>query len=160
MGIPDMEKVSTLSELIAEVPDDADEIGALARRATSYVMSFEWTSEVIAIFAGIVVPEIIGVFLLNIRPARPEVDDWLWVVVGDVPPAYLVTDDCPNPATALDGYIGEMEQWVAAVRNGEPVDELIPVNVPPTKEFADMLESRLTLLRADLLSQYGHDLAE
>lgn len=91
-------------------------------------------------------------FLINIEPSEPGVDDWLWVVVGDIPPAYLVTDNAPDPISALGAYNEVMQDWVDAVNQGQPVENLIPVNAPPTKEYATMLQSRLTFLKEQLLS--------
>jgi hypothetical protein len=51
-----------------------------------------------------------------------------------------------------------MSEWVDAVKNGRPVDELIPVNVPPTMEYADMLENRLNYLDTEILIDYKDDL--
>lgn len=45
-----------------------------------------------------------------------------------------------------------MQDWVDAVNLGQPVENLIPVNAPPTKEYAAMLQSRLTFLKEQLLS--------
>ena len=53
-------------------------------------------------------------------------DEWVWVIVGEVPPAYITIDDAPNPACAVDGYIGAMREWAAAVRSGESTDGLVP----------------------------------
>ena len=68
----------------------------------------------------------------NIHPLRRDVDELLWVVVGDIPPAYLVTDDAPDPVAALQAYIREMRRWIEAVRLGRPIADLIPVNALPT----------------------------
>jgi hypothetical protein len=72
------------------------------------------------------------------------------VIVGDLPPAYITVERVPNPASALDSYLGEMAAWVEAVRAGQPVDELIPVEttgggelLEPTAEHAEMLDTRL-----------------
>lgn len=78
--------------------------------------------------------------------------------MGDLPSAYLTTDDCPNPATALDGYIGAMQEWVDAAQKGRSVAELIPVNVPATKEKASMLKTLLDFLDERILSEYQEDL--
>jgi hypothetical protein len=86
-----------------------------------------------------------------LRPAAAGVDEWLWVVVGDLPPAYLVADGNPTWQEALAGYIDEMRRWVDAAMAGAPVDDLIPVNTPPTAEYAEMLGSRLRTLEETLL---------
>jgi hypothetical protein len=82
------------------------------------------------------------------------------VVVGDLPPAYIAVDDAPNPACALDSYIGAMEDWVDSVKAGRPVDHLIPVNIAPTAENAAKLASRLKFLDEEILSFYADDLSE
>jgi hypothetical protein len=125
----------------------------LERDALVYVQGFAWCRRVRAIYEGLQEPGIIGIFLVQIDPARVGVDEWLWLVVGDVPPAYLVTDDAPTPAAALDTYIVLMDSWVSAVREGRSVDDLIPVNAPPTTEYADMLASRLRILRKTVLGE-------
>lgn len=76
----------------------------------------------------------------------------LWVVVGDIPPAYLRVDADDDPEDALDMYIRMMGAWVDAVEQGKPVDGLIPVNVPPTAEYAEMLGGRLMFLQENFFS--------
>jgi hypothetical protein len=68
------------------------------------------------------------------------------VIVGDVPPAYLVTDECKNPAEALDSYIEEMSKWIELAREGKSSSEVIPVNVPATPENAEKLHVRLEMI--------------
>ncbi len=75
-----------------------------------------------------------------------------------LPPAYLVTDQTPNPACALKAYIVLMRHWVEAVMKGESVEDLIPVNVEPDVTWAVELQGRLNLLEADLLSDYIDEL--
>jgi hypothetical protein len=57
----------------------------------------------------------------------------------------------------LEAYIALLEEWVEAVRAGEPIDELMPIYhrhslapVPPTLRFAEMIALRIRLLQ-DLL---------
>ena len=121
--------------------------------AVNFIRSFAWSGELLAMYEGFQEPDMLGVFLMHLRPAQPQVDEWLWVVVGDLPPAYLVADDNPTVAQAVLGYADEMQRWIDAARTGAPVDDLIPVNVPPTTEFADMLSSRLAILRGTVLDE-------
>lgn len=125
----------------------------LEEAAVNFIRSFDWSGELLAMYEGFQEPNMLGVFLMHLRPAQPQVDEWLWVVVGDLPPAYLVADDNPTVAQAVLGYAAEMQRWVDAARAGAPVDDLIPVNVPPTTEFADMLSSRLAILRGTVLDE-------
>jgi hypothetical protein len=103
---------------------------------------------------------VVSVFLFRIRPTKEETDEWIWIVIGDLPSAYITAEDAPNPASALDGYIGAMEEWVEAASTGKPTTDLIPVNVPPTPENAKRLESRLQFLDREILSRYADDLKD
>jgi hypothetical protein len=73
------------------------------------------------------------------------------VIVGDVPPAYITCHYAKTPYVALDGYIGAMEEWVEAAREGKSVADIIPVNVPATPAYAEMLGSRLKFLDKNVL---------
>jgi hypothetical protein len=84
------------------------------------------------------------------------VDQWLWVLTGDIPPAYLVTDDATDPQSAIELYEDLMQEWVDAVLAGEPTNELIPVNAPASPEFAEMLRSRLQFIRETIIP-WMHD---
>lgn len=132
---------------------DGPESTELERTALEYIRGFTWCEQVRTLFEGLQEPGIIGIFLVEIKPARADIDAWLWLIVGDLPPAYLVTDDAPTPAAALDTYIALMDSWVRAVREGRPVDDLVPVNAPPTTQYAEMLASRLRILRETVLGE-------
>ena len=134
--------------------EDEEETGLLRDMfgsAKTFLLSFTWCAGIREEYYGFGVGGVVAVFLFRIVRARPGVDEWLWVVVGDIPSAYLVTDDAPNPACALAGYIREMLRWVHAVRRGRPTGHLIRVNVTPTNEYADLLDSRLKFLCENIL---------
>jgi hypothetical protein len=158
MARPDLDRLTPTSELRSEDAVGTNEIRKLAEDAHAFLAGFRWCKAVVRSYAGITIPGVVGVFLHQIEPEGQGVDEWLWTVVGDLPPAYIVTDDARNAPAALEAYIGEMRQWVEAVRLGQPVDELIPVNVAPTAEFASMLDSRLTFLEENVLSEYQDEL--
>ena len=156
---PDLERVTPLDEY--ELDDD--EVGdykKLVDEAASYIRSFKWCGGIAEMYAGIVLPGVFGVFLVKIVPAGPNVDEWLWVIVGDLPPAYIVLDEAPNPATGLDAYIGAMQEWVEALEKGHSTQGLIPVNVEPTPEWAEDLKRRLEFLAQRVLPEYAEDLKE
>ena len=154
----DFSKVIPIAELSGEDAAETAELAEMSSRASTFLRSFRWCRSITTSYAGIVIPGVVGVFLFNLTPAERGVDEWLWVIVGDLPPAYVTTDDAPNPAAALDAYIGEMEQWVEAARSGRSVENLIPVNVPPTPEYVQKLSKRLQMLDDLVLSDYEDDL--
>jgi hypothetical protein len=90
---------------------------------------------------------IVAVFLFRIESSQADVDEWLWVVFGDLPPAYLVTDSCKTPSQALEGYMEEMSKWVRLAKEGRSSKDVIPVHVPATPENALDLERRIKFLQ-------------
>ncbi|WP_245235390.1 hypothetical protein [Mesorhizobium erdmanii] len=121
------------------------------RRARTYLESHSWVSAIRGEYLGYRLDGVIYIFLFNFMPAKPDVPYWVWVIVGDVPSAYIDCDYGKTPYLALDGYIGAMEEWVEAAREGKPVDNIIPVNVPATPEYAEMLGGRLRFLNDNVL---------
>ena len=119
--------------------------------ATDYLLFYNWVERINKIYVGEYFEGILGIFLFNIEPKLFGVDDYTWVIVGDLPSAYVTVEDSPNPACALDGYIGAVEQWTAAVFEGKSLQNLIPVNAEPTISNAKQLERRLEFLDQEIM---------
>jgi hypothetical protein len=76
------------------VGDDAEETGLLQQmlqKATDYLKSFRWCPPIEQIYLGCGVGGVVAVFLFHFRERIQGTDEWLWVVVGDLPSAYLPT---------------------------------------------------------------------
>jgi hypothetical protein len=138
--------VVPLSDVAGDTPEETTFLLDLAEAAQKYLNSFRWCRSIREVYFGDGIGKIIGLFLCRIVPSEKGTDEWLWVVVGDIPPAYLVTDKCKNPAEALDAYIEEMSKWIELAREGKSSNEVIPVNVASTPEEAERLRLRLELL--------------
>jgi len=137
---------------------DAADFQNMLTEARNEISFYDWCLDIVESYVGIFYAGIVGVFLFRIKPSENEIDEWIWIIVGDLPPIYITADESPNAACALDSYIGAMGEWVKAAENGESVAELVPVNVPATEENAKNLKIRLTTLDENILSQYHEDL--
>lgn len=153
----DTSKLVPVAEIAGEDEEEMRELRQLARCASDFLSAFKWCKAIRESYEGYGVAGIVGVYLFRIEPAHPGVDEWLWVVVGDLPSAYLVTDGAPTPAAALQIYVEEMSEWVAAVESGRTVEGLIPVKAPATVENAAMLKSRLTFLTQRVIPMVAAD---
>ena len=151
MAAVDISRLTPVSELAGEDAEETGELQQLAAQATDFLAGFRWCGGVKEQYEGLSVAGVVGIFLVRIIPLTQEADEWLWVIVGDVPPAYLVTDEAPTPAEALSAYIEEMSAWATAAEKGDSLDELIPVNIDPSPEAAKLLRSRLDFLQAKVL---------
>jgi hypothetical protein len=152
-GIPDLTSVVPSERLPEGLgPDDEpDNIGRAIRGAEEWMRAFKWCQDIKRAFWGFGFPPMVAVCLFEIEPSTPEVDSWLWTVTGDLPPAYLVTDDAPNPEAALRAYVAEMRRWISAVRSGDDLAGVIPVNAEPTEHWAGELASRLDFIEQEVL---------
>ena len=155
----DFSRVKDWASYVGEAGADADAARSMHEEATGFLAFHDWCSAIAESFVGLLYSGIVAVFLFRIIPSRDGVDEWLWVVVGDLPPAYLTVEDCPSPAAALDGYIGAMQEWVAAALAGASVAGLIPVNALATRENGESLQARLRFLDDKILSRHRGDSA-
>lgn len=161
---PDLSKVIPWSEFLTlevEDPEEREYDEEYYSRARSFVESHSFCREIKETYIGMFYGKIFALFLFKIVPTS-DVREWVWTVVGDIPSAVLPIAVGQHPAMALDVYLGEMQRWVDAVDEGKSVDELFPVNVPPTKEWADELRWRLefigkNILMAEYRNELGYD---
>jgi hypothetical protein len=123
----------------------------LATEAHTFICSQGWCEQIDHQYLAYGIGGVVAVFLFLITPRSEEIDKCLWVIVGDLPPAYIVVEDNPTAHDALDAYCSEMETWIEAVDRGESIEDLIPVNAAATPESARQLEGRLVFLRQKVL---------
>jgi hypothetical protein len=147
----DFSSVVPADQMTGGDPEETELLQGMLKEAKEFLGAFDWCESIEESFFGLGVGGVVAVFLFRICPKREGIDDLLWVVVGDLPPAYLVTDNSPSPALALEGYVELMSEWVEAATNGKPVDGLVRVNVAPTPENAKLLESRLAFLNNEII---------
>jgi hypothetical protein len=139
------------------VGDDAEETGLLQQmlqEATDYLKSFRWCPPIDRIYLGAGVGGVVAAFLSHFRERIRGTDEWLWVVVGDLPSAYLVTDQADNPVSALKVYCQLMDDWANAVLEGRPLDDVFPVEAKPTPDNAQSLLRRTSFIRTRLLPNW------
>jgi hypothetical protein len=133
----DEEETSLLQEMLVE-----------ARR---YLTSFRWCPPISEEYLGFGIGKVFAVFLFRFAEHRTQADDWLWVVVGDLPSAYFVVDDAPNPRRAAEVYCRLMQDWVFAVLNKTAMEDVFPVNAVASEEMARMLDSRVQFIQKKLV---------
>jgi len=143
--------------MLGESEEETALVRAMSERAQAFLSSFAWCESIEEFYFGDGIGNIFAAFFARIKPSRPSVDEYLWVVVGDVPPAYLVTDHCHTPKEAICAYIEEMRKWVAAARLGQNPRDVIPVNAPATPESAEALNRRLDTLEYEILPKWFVD---
>jgi hypothetical protein len=118
--------------------------------ARGYLGAFSWCRAIREAHFGCGVGGVVAVFLFGID-GDPGVDEWLWVVSGDLPSACFVVDRAPDALSALSVYCELVNAWVAAVRGNGDLADAFPVRAEPTEENAGALAFRIELLRSEIV---------
>jgi hypothetical protein len=160
MNEPDLSGLVLGSQYAGEDVEETDLGRRIVADAVSYLAGFAWCDSLVEVWAGIMIPPVLGVVLAQIDAGDGDADEWLWVVVGDLPSAYINFDQgfTPNAACALDSYVGNMQHWAEAVEQGRSVEGEYPVDAEPTVENARLLRRRLRFIDERILVDYVEDL--
>jgi hypothetical protein len=135
-----------LPNIVGDDDQDTALLRSMAADAQAYIESFAWCPPISEAYLASGVGGITALFLFEFFRRIRDRDDRLWVVVGDLPKAYLVVEPNDSPAVVMEQYCGLMEDWIAAVRNGTSLQEVFPVAAEPTPENALSLEKRIAFL--------------
>jgi hypothetical protein len=148
---------------VPNIKGDSDEDTALllkmADQAREYIQAFRWCPPIDAMYFGDGVGGLVAAFLVVFHEKIQRTDDELWVVVGDLPSAYMVVEPDETPTQALAKYCSLMEDWVIAVRGSCPPDDVFPVPVPATQENATQLYRRISFIRKEIVAKRRVDRA-
>lgn len=144
-----------VEDMAGEDDEETAQLRKSLEEARSYIRNHQWCHAIKRELLGLGVGGVVSVFLFELMCA-PGVDDVLWVVSGDLPAAYLVTDAAPTPAAALEVYCGLMEDWIKTVQQEGDMSRAFPVLVDPTRENAEQLEKRISFLRREVIPLFQH----
>jgi hypothetical protein len=140
-------KLDTLSEI-----EELQAIMGLYEKAKAYLENFEWCLVTKRCWYdkdnGIY--EKLGIFLFEIEPLNNNVDDFIWIIVGDLPSFYL-DKSVTTGQEALQVYCELMEDWIDKVKKGESILECFPIPAAPTIENAELLNNRISFIRRELV---------
>jgi hypothetical protein len=73
-------------------------------------------------------------------------DNFLWIMVGDIPSMYLDVYGSKTTIEVLRRYNALAKDWIYSVERGLSVDECYPFDAEPTMEMADLLKRRVTII--------------
>lgn len=159
MTVPDTAALTIGQNYTGENDEETALVRRMVQDSISYLLDFDWCHAVVEAWVGLAVPSVLTVVLLQVD-GDDDVDEWLWVIVGDLPSAYIEFDPefTVNAACALDSYVGNMQHWADAVEEGRSLQDEYPVAADPTLEVAQLLRRRLQFIDDEILSQYSEEL--
>lgn len=148
-----VEGIVPAEQMTGEDEEESAKLNELLHEARLYLSQFSWCRGIRREFFGLGVGGVVGVFFFDII-VPTGIDSRLWVIVGDLPGAYLVTDLAKTPAAALSVYCDLMSDWVTTVYKDGDLTKVFPVEAQPTKEHARKLEKRIQFLREELIPEF------
>ncbi|TAH04189.1 MAG: hypothetical protein EAZ15_01345 [Sphingobacteriales bacterium] len=121
--------------------------------AKHYLENFDWCASVKNGWfdEDFRVHDKLGVFLFEIEPLNDSIDDFIWVIVGDLPSVYL-DKSVKSGLEALEIYCDLMQDWVDNIRDGKTVSECYPIPAEPNLENAELLNNRILFIRQEILT--------
>lgn len=141
-------------KLANECGDDAPVLLKMVARAKDYIAQFHWSPNITEAFVGYALDWIVAAVLIKFEKAieSGQADEQLWVIVGDLPSAYLVVDSARDGREALERYCELMTEWITAVEEKQNLDDVFPVDAIPSPKNVEALKSRIRFIRSELIS--------
>jgi hypothetical protein len=139
------------SKIQGDDAEDTAQLRELAAEARAYMEDFEWCPSIVSVHLALGVGGIVGVFLFQFDEVIEDDDDALWVVVGDLPSAYVIVEPDDDGISALERYCELMEDWAFNVLKGNSIEESFPVEAEATHENAEALRQRIAFIHAEIL---------
>jgi hypothetical protein len=90
-------------------------------------------------------------FLFEIQNTQSVQDNYLWIIVGDIPPMYLDRFDVPSTKEVVETYIYLVNEWITAVESKESLESVYPLDSSTSEASIQMLKERLKFLQDEIL---------
>ena len=140
------------SEIQGDDPEDTGLLREMAAEARGYIEDYEWCPPIENFHLALGVGGIVAAFLVQFEEViEGTEDDALWIIVGDLPTAYVIVEPGDDGEAALGRYCELMEDWAFNVLKGNSLDESFPVAAEATHENAEMLTQRIAFIRTEIL---------
>ena len=134
--------------------EEGNGIPPLYETAKSFLYSHKWCKQVEKAWydEDFSILDKLAVFLFKIEPVNDDVDNHIWIIVGDLPSVYLDAS-VETGKEALETYCELMSEWVDNVLKGQSLEESYPVEAEPSEENAELLKKRIAFIRRELLME-------
>ena len=145
------ENIKDQSFIALESEEEVEEALAMLDDARHWLSNQPYIGKIFFSFVGFAIPDTFGIFLFEVESFDKEIGNWVWVIIGDTPPAIFSSIHAATTKDALKCYVDEMQRWIDAVRTGDRLTDLIPVDLPPSIRQANALQKRLDFIRSEIL---------
>lgn len=137
--------------LASSQEEEKEEKIGLANEAKKFLLNHKWCNKIVNGWFSMGWGDMLGVFLFEIIPNGDKADQLVWVIGGDLPSVYIDIESAKNGIEALQCYVDLMDDWIFCVKKNQSTDDCYPIGVPATMEYAKMLESRIRIVKEEIL---------
>ena len=137
--------------IVGDNVEDTALLERMADDAEAYLKTFDWCQTIDTTYFAGGVGGIAALFLVEFNEPLQSSDQQLWIVAGDIPSAYFVTDEARNPRQAIRLYCQLMNDWANSVLNLETERKVFPVRADRTKDNALSLKERIEFIMKDIV---------
>jgi hypothetical protein len=130
-----------------------EEVILLIPYAQNYLYGFKWCKNIQKGWLFTNIGTAICIFLFeveNLQAEAPE-DNYLWVIVGDLPRMYLVTFNVETTKDVILDYIDLTNEWISNVEKGLSLEDCYPIVSEKTPETLNKLKMRIKFLDEQLV---------
>jgi hypothetical protein len=127
------------------------EVKKMQKEADEYLLAFKWCISIVESSLYLNLGEKLCIFLYEINTTSSNGDKFFWVIVGDLPSMYLDVYGAKTTIQVLEDYVSLSRDWISNVESELSVEDCYPFDASPTKEMANMLKSRLSLIERSII---------
>ena len=138
-------------EMEGDDEEETERLRELAELAGDHLSEYDWCKSIREFFFGDGIGGIFAVFLAQLETSRSEQDEFVWVIVGDLPFGIQPVDELKTPKAALEAHIKKLRNWVKLLRQGESTTGIIPDDIPASPEWAEALNLRLDIIQLQIM---------
>ena len=128
------------------------EVLKLYYEAAGYLKSFSWCGNILSANLYTNLGEKLCLFLFEIDNLTSKDDNFLWVIVGDIPPMYLDIHGAKSTKEVLENFVFLANEWIDHVNSGIDLTECYPFNTKPTTELANLLGRKVYFIASTVIN--------
>ena len=102
----------------------------------------------------------INIFLYEIENEQSSEDNFIWIMVGDLPAIYLDTYSVKTTKQVIENYIDLADDWIHHAESDQSLNDCFPFDTNTSIENINMLKKRIQLLRDNIfpnIPDIGYD---
>jgi len=138
-------------EAITKDVEYCEEVIKMHDQASTYLKKFEWCKAIKNSTLYLNLGVTLCIFLFEIENLASKEDNFLWMMVGDIPPMYLDVYGSKTTVDVLERYTALAKDWISSIELGESIDDCYPFEAMPTIEMANLLKTRVNLIQNSII---------